>query len=98
MVLGGTFGCQWVLVRGRYTILILNVYISFSFSDKLQLLDSINLIIEQYGKACICVSGNFNSNKCSNERVGRGISIDYRDIRAFDNFIINRCLLDLPLA
>lgn len=78
--------------------LVLNVYTPGSLSDKLLLWDSINLIIEQYDDACICVLADFNSITNSNERVGRGITIDHRDIRAFNDFITNSSLIDLPLS
>ncbi|KAL8555514.1 hypothetical protein ACS0TY_003357 [Phlomoides rotata] len=45
----------------------------------------------------ICVVGDFNSIRETNERVGRGAEVNHRDISLFDDFISSSGLFDLPL-
>ncbi|KAL8525477.1 hypothetical protein ACS0TY_014915 [Phlomoides rotata] len=47
--------------------------------------------------SCICLAGDFNSIKRVSERAGRMAESCKRDIEAFDGFIRDSGLLDLPL-
>lgn len=47
---------------------------------------------------CLCVAGDFNSIRASGERVGQGSSVHSNDITAFDGFIRESSLLDMPLT
>lgn len=67
--------------------LIINIYSSCVLVDKLQLWNSITLLVEQSSELSICVLGDFNSIVASNGRMGTGEHIDHREIVAFDDFI-----------
>lgn len=55
-------------------------------------------MIKQQGDGCVCVTGDFNAVRGPNERAVRGESLDYKDIEAFDNFICQSQLIDLPIS
>ncbi|KAL8557753.1 hypothetical protein ACS0TY_005021 [Phlomoides rotata] len=49
-------------------------------------------------EACICVVGDFNAIRSSEERVGRGEVGDTRDMAKFDELIPQCNLVDMPLS
>ncbi|KAL8524082.1 hypothetical protein ACS0TY_013881 [Phlomoides rotata] len=77
---------------------ILNIYAPCSSAEKAILWDLIHNIILQLGNIYVAVVGDFNAIRVENERVGRGLSTDHRDIASFDNFIQQSNLFDLPLS
>ncbi|KAL8468699.1 hypothetical protein ACS0TY_031769 [Phlomoides rotata] len=91
-----------LVVNGRWLednveMVIINVYAPCLFSEKAQLWDLINLVLEQNPEAKICAAGDYNSIRDVEERNGRGGGIDQRDIRLFDEFISASGLVDLKL-
>lgn len=76
---------------------IINVYAPCLLSEKEGLWDRLNCVISQSGFSCLCVTGDFNSIRRESEREGRGMVINNRDIRSFDEFIRSSNLIDLPL-
>ncbi|KAL8508518.1 hypothetical protein ACS0TY_018952 [Phlomoides rotata] len=91
-----------LVVNGRWredggVMVIINVYAPCMTSEKEQLWDTIKLVIEQNEEARICVVGDFNSIRATDERIGRGGEVVRRDIRVFDDFIVTSGMIDLPL-
>lgn len=76
---------------------IINVYSSCVSSAKSELWDRLALVIDQLGDVSICILGDFNSIRTSNERVGRSDNWGRSHIRKFDDFITDSTLIDLPL-
>lgn len=74
-----------------------NIYASCNSSAKLELWESLKLEIQQNNECCICLAGDFNSIRMVNERVGHSETIIHRDVGAFDDFIGEAELMDLPL-
>ncbi|KAL8541409.1 hypothetical protein ACS0TY_002610 [Phlomoides rotata] len=91
-----------LVVNGRWIddneeMVILNVYAPCDHTEKALLWEMINLIIEQNVEAKVCVAGDFNSIREEGERCGKGVVIDRRDIKLFDDFILTSGLIDLQL-
>lgn len=59
--------------------------------------DRIKLVIRQYGDCSICIGGDFNSIRFDHERRGGSGQNNRRDMRAFEEFISDANLFDLPL-
>lgn len=66
-------------------------------SERIELWDRVSAVVDQNADSCICVLGDFNSVRSETERDGRGLTINRRDIEAFDSFIYDANLIDLPL-
>lgn len=81
----------------RIKCCVINVYAPSGLADKLDLWDIIQLVIQQYDEDCVCLAGDFNSIRTPGERSGRGSSIPSSDIAAFDGFIRDSNMLDLPM-
>ncbi|KAL8529587.1 hypothetical protein ACS0TY_006859 [Phlomoides rotata] len=78
-------------------MIIINVYAPCAISEKELLWDTIKLILAQNEESRICVMGDFNSIRISDERIGSGGEANRRDIQLFDDFIMTSGLFDLPL-
>ncbi|KAL8483361.1 hypothetical protein ACS0TY_026168 [Phlomoides rotata] len=92
-----------LVINGHFTAdgmrgVLINVYASCSYAEKRELWENINLVIDQYREACICVAGDFNAVRVPEERVGRGENGDTRDMANFDIFIKQCNLVDMPLS
>lgn len=81
----------------RIKCCIINVYVPCMLSDKRELWDRLGIIIGQNSTLCICVIGDFNSIRRVSERAGVSMLANYRDIQAFDSFIYDTGLVDIPL-
>lgn len=81
----------------RIECCMINVYAPSSTSERINLWDRIQQVIEQNSLSCICVGGDFNAIRRGAERVGRRMEISNRDIEAYDYFIRESELIDLPL-
>lgn len=75
---------------------IFNIYAPCNSSSKLELWEHLKVEIQQNRDCCICLAGDFNAIKEINERVGQSENINLSDIRAFDEFIREVELIDLP--
>ncbi|KAL8498292.1 hypothetical protein ACS0TY_021568 [Phlomoides rotata] len=71
----------------RITCCIINMYAPCSSSEKTDLWDP----------SCICVIGDLNSISRESEREDRGLTSNHREIVAFQSFINDNGLVDLPL-
>lgn len=65
--------------------------------EKLELWERILAVVAQNSDMPLYVVGDFNAVRMEAERVGRGATINRRDIRGFDEFISSSRLIDLPL-
>lgn len=79
-------------------VCILNVYAPCSFSKKSVLWDIVGNNLAQNRNILTCIAGDFNAIRSEDERVGRGLAVDYRDMAAFDDFIRQANLFDCPLT
>ncbi|KAL8503681.1 hypothetical protein ACS0TY_022415 [Phlomoides rotata] len=99
--------CYWYMVGGlvvnvlwgqdRIPCCIVNIYAPCVFSEKIELWDRLVSVINQNPSACICVIDDFNSIRIEAERDGRAMLPNPRDISAFNSFINDVRLIDLPL-
>ncbi|KAL8515928.1 hypothetical protein ACS0TY_014579 [Phlomoides rotata] len=81
----------------RINCCIVNIYAPCPLNERIELWDRLQIIISQNQSSCLCIAGNFNSIRRESERNGRRSSSCKRDITAFDEFIRNTGVVDLPL-
>ncbi|KAL8516062.1 hypothetical protein ACS0TY_014658 [Phlomoides rotata] len=91
-----------VIVNGlwgadRIQCCIINVYAPCPLVDRIDLWDRLLGTLNQVAPSCICLAGDFNSIRRVSERAGRMAESCKRDIEAFDDFVRDSGLLDLPL-
>lgn len=91
-----------LIVNGRWggegvDCCIINIYAPCSTLAKIDLWDRLVSVVMQNSLSCVCLGGDFNSIRRSGERVGRSSELCNRDIEAFDEFIRETGLLDMPL-
>lgn len=81
----------------RIECCLINIYAPCPLPERVRLWDRIHQVIVQNAVSCICVAGDFNSIRREFERVGRRSEFARNDVEAFDEFIVNAGLIDLPL-
>lgn len=83
--------------RERVRCCIISVYALSLLEERLSLWERLISVVHQFEDYCICLGGDFNSVRYEDERSGTSNTINRRDIRAFDEFICEANLIDLPL-
>ncbi|KAL8462439.1 hypothetical protein ACS0TY_033457 [Phlomoides rotata] len=76
---------------------VVNVYAPCQVTAKMEFWDRILSIIDQEADSRICILGDFNSIRNDSKREGRRAGSCRRDVMAFDSFIRDSGLVDLPL-
>ncbi|KAL8476717.1 hypothetical protein ACS0TY_029134 [Phlomoides rotata] len=76
---------------------IINVYAPCPLSERAELWDRIQCIVDQNAGSYICICGDFNSIRKFEERCGTRAESGRRDVEIFDSFIRDTGLIDLPL-
>lgn len=78
-------------------VCVMNVYAPCSSTEIFLLWDLIGNAIEQQSNTYTCVVGDFNAIRHEKERVEKGSVVNHRDILAFDEFISQSNLFEIPL-
>lgn len=91
-----------VIVNGIWSVegidcCLINIYAPCLLVDKMVLWERVLQVISQYPNSCICVAGDFNSVRRATERAGIRAESAKKDVDAFNSFIQNSGLIDLPL-
>lgn len=78
---------------------IVNIYSPCNLTEKKEVWRKIEEWISQTDNGFSwCLTGDFNAVRCVNERRGAGIQSSAGEISAFDEFIKDNNLVDLPLT
>lgn len=77
---------------------IIKIYASCNLVDKRALWDSISPVLEQNSGESVIVGRDFNAIRTTSERRGKREENEARDIIAFNEFINQSGLIDLPLC
>lgn len=67
----------------------MNIYAPCVFDERIDLWDSLSMVISQFVSSCICIIGDFNSI--------RRLIVNNCDLSVFDSFIQDNNLFDFPL-
>lgn len=81
----------------RIGVCVINIYALCQLASKINPCDRIKMLLSQTHSGCICVMGDFNSIRHNSERVGNRAESFRGDLAAFDDFIRDAGLVDLPL-
>jgi hypothetical protein len=92
-----------LVIRGRVLqtsqeFIIANVYAPCDTAEKQVLWDQLLQFVVNNGDANLCLCGDFNAVRSSEERRGRGYVFRQCDTKFFNNFIDDGALVDLPLC
>lgn len=79
-------------------VCVLNVYTPCIHSKKVILWDDIQSTVSQFSDHCICIVGDFNAVRMAGERAGKNDYLNSRDMKAFDQFIEQEHLFDMPFT
>ena len=85
-------------LRSGEDLIIFNVYAPCDLVAKKLLWGRLLLHIQNNCNVCICVCGDFNFVRSIDERKGRAVAFRHLDAEAFNNFIHDSLLLDLPIC
>lgn len=91
VIVNGLWGAE------RRSCCIINVYAPCLFDKKVELWDRLLTVVQQNSQGGLCIVGDFNSIRHPSERSGSSGNVTRRDIEAFDNFIRDANLIDLPI-
>lgn len=81
----------------RIKCCMINIYAPKELAEKVDLWDKISGVINQNRDCCLSIVGNFNSIRIPSEKRGSSEIIYRRDLEAFDGFIRDANLSDLPI-
>ncbi|KAL8490074.1 hypothetical protein ACS0TY_025825 [Phlomoides rotata] len=76
---------------------MVNVYAPCLSSEWIDPWDRLQSVVIQNQSCCICIARDFNTIRRPSERAGRSEISSQHDMNAFDEFIRNSGLIDLPL-
>lgn len=84
--------------RDGTRVCIINVYASCAAHERIDLWDSLRMVVEQNVGICICVIGDFNIVRRVDERVGISSRSESREMEIFDSFIDRSNLIELSIS
>lgn len=99
-----SFSFNYVLaIKGKVIltgeeVIIFNVYAPCDLVAKNRLWECLSGRIINNSDCCTCVCGDFNSVRSFDERKGRAVAVRQADVDAFNKFIHDSFLIDLPLC
>ncbi|KAL8528573.1 hypothetical protein ACS0TY_006120 [Phlomoides rotata] len=77
------------------SISIVNIYAPNIAAERWRLWDTLQILSEQYKYSCFCIVCDFNSIRSHEERRGRRVTWDKRDMERFNDFISQSDMTDL---
>jgi len=86
-----------VILTGEI-IVVFNVYAPCEPVPKKELWERLVPVILSKGDSCVCVCGDFNSIRSTDERRGRSTVLRQGEVNIFNKFIDDSLLLDLQLC
>jgi len=86
-----------VILTGE-NIVIINVYASCDMVAKRNLWERLTSFVASKVDLCVCLYGDYNYDRCMEERKGRGTVFRQMEADMFNTFIADTLLIDFPIC